>query len=168
MGSWRVHYFLMHDCFLYAQTELREPFWLQIRSHSPIINTGAISGSFDPNGAIQLPETAPFDNCTNIYLVLHCNSSPVELYTAAPDWSHYYTFMFVIIALLVGKGAKCTNDSLGSLKSSFIFLCVFVHLVRELFVSIYHINYEIKYPWFHRNMILLFGKLPQPSNCKET
>ncbi len=31
--------------------------------------------------------------------------------------------MLVNIALLIGEGAKCPNDSLGSLRSSFIFLC---------------------------------------------
>ncbi len=34
--------------------------------------------------------------------------------------------MLVMIALLIGEGAKCPNDSLGSLKSSFIFLCAVV------------------------------------------
>ncbi len=48
----------------------------------------------------------------------------VELYKSAPFGSHSYTLMLGIIALLVGEGAKCPNDSLGSLKSSFSFLCV--------------------------------------------
>ncbi len=46
----------------------------------------------------------------------------VELYKSAPSGSHSYTFMLVMIALLIGEAAKCPDDSLGSLKSSFIFL----------------------------------------------
>ena len=38
--------------------------------------------------------------------------------------AHSYTFMLVIIALFLREGAKSPNDSLGSLKSSFSFLCV--------------------------------------------
>ena len=34
------------------------------------------------------------------------------------------TFMLLMIALLIGEGTKYANDSLGSLKSSFSFLCV--------------------------------------------
>ncbi len=57
----------------------------------------------------------------------------VELYKSAPSGSLSYTFMLVMIALLVGKGAKCPNDSLGSLKSSFSFLCVQMHEIISPF-----------------------------------
>ena len=43
---------------------------------------------------------------------------------SAPSGSHPCTFMLFRIALLMEEGVKCPNDSLGSLKSSFIFLCV--------------------------------------------
>ena len=41
-----------------------------------------------------------------------------------PSGSQSYTFMLITMALFVREGAKCPNDSLGSLKSSFSFLCV--------------------------------------------
>ena len=49
---------------------------------------------------------------------------PMELYKSTPSGSHSYTFILVMIALFLRDGAKCPNGSLGSLKSSFIFLCV--------------------------------------------
>ena len=89
-------------CMRHSQTKLKEPFWLQIGSHSPILYTYS---------------AIVFD-----IILLH--TIPVELYKSSPSGSHSYTFMLVMIALLVGKGAKCPNDSLGSLKSSLSFLCV--------------------------------------------
>ena len=53
----------------------------------------------------------------------HSLQLPVELYKSAPSRSHSYTLLLVLIALLEGEGAKYPNDSLSSLKSSFIFLC---------------------------------------------
>ena len=48
---------------------------------------------------------------------------PVERYKSFSSGSHSYTLMLFMIALLVGEGAECPNDSLGSLESSFILLC---------------------------------------------
>ncbi len=95
-------------CMKGTQTNVKEPFWLQIESHSPIINTTHPLQSKRSHLGQWLPDVLQL---------------PVELYKSAPSGSHSYTFMLVMIALFVGEGAKCPNDSLRSLKSSFSFLC---------------------------------------------
>ncbi len=56
---------------------------------------------------------------TESYVCIMLIQLLVELLKSAPSGSHSYIFMLITVALFVGEGAKCPNDSFGSLKSSF-------------------------------------------------